>query len=475
MCRAHARGEAAWHAGGEMSPSRLSYWRTTSVAALLGLLGVGLTVTAALDLRGIAQAVFEVLGSLVGLGGASFALGGVLVLQRSRGLERGQPDLFLRMNAARGPDVVGSGNLGWGTAARRILRRVLRQSYPLVGDQVQVRSLREIHETLDESGCLEGLPFMEEMAAFCGRQARVFRCVDKVFDYGRSWRLRRIEHVVALTGLRCDGSAHGGCQASCSLLWKTAWLKPVPHDSARVEEPRPETPGMRPVSLEHAARSGYTCQFTQLSAASRPLSRWDLRQDLRPLLSGNLTLRAFLVGTLTRVFNRLEKLRGGSGYPPVSRSTRRRTPAPDHSVSPGERVRVLESERIAATLDAASRNRGLTFDREMMKHCGQQFLVSRRIERIIDGGTGQLLAMKTPCLVLDGVDNSGEFLRFWSQHEFLYWREVWLEPETIRKAQGQGRLVPPDHLANESQPAANANRGRPSTPVEPASSADRWH
>ena len=26
---------------------------------------------------------------------------------------------------------------------------------------------------------------------------------------------------------RCDGSAHGGCQASCLLFWKDAWLKPV--------------------------------------------------------------------------------------------------------------------------------------------------------------------------------------------------------------------------------------------------------
>ena len=90
---------------------------------------------------------------------------------------------------------------------------------------------------------------------------------------------------------------------------------------------------------------------------------------------------------------------------------------------------MLGSERIATTLDQASRNRGLWFDLEMLKHCGQLCRVSRRVDRIIDIATGQILAMKTPCLVLQGVDSSGEFLRFWAQHEPLYWREVWLEPD----------------------------------------------
>jgi len=427
------------------------------LAALLALLGFGLALTAALDLKGIARAVFEALGSLVGLAGSGLALGGAMVLQRSRAQERGKPDLFLRTNASRRPEVLSSGEMGWGNAARRLLRRVLRGSYALVGDRVVVRSLQEIRATLDESGCLDGLPFMDEMVAFCGRQFRVFRCVDKVFDYGRSWRLRRIDDVVLLTGLRCDGSAHGGCQASCYLLWKKAWLKGVPQSSAQVDDHRTEPTPVRSATPGNASRSIYTCQFTQLSAASRPLSRWDLRQDLRPLLNGNLTFRAFLVGMLTRVFNRLDRLLGGLGYPPLSRSTRKTTPAPDISLSPGESVRVRGRERIATTLDGASRNRGLSFDREMLKHCGQPYPVSKRVEQIIDVSTGQLLAMKTPCLVLDGVDNSGEFLRFGAQHEYLYWREVWLEADGTTRNGGQSRLPPLDRqLSDERQAAANA-------------------
>jgi hypothetical protein len=331
------------------------------------------------------------------------------------------------MNASRDLKVVSSGELAWGIWVRRLFRRVLRQSYLLVGDLVQVRSLQEIKDSLDESGCLGGLPFMEEMAAFCGRRFRVYRCVDKIFDYGRSRRLRRIEDVVLLAGLRCDGGAHGGCQASCYLLWKTAWLKPVPSDAEQLDDHRADLAEMRTVSDEQTAPSSYTCQFTQQTAASRPLSRWDVRQDLRPLLTGNLTVGAFCVGMLTRVFNRIERLRGGSGYPPLSRGALKRTPLPRYAISPGDTVRVLGSERIAATLDEGSRNRGLWFDQEMIKHCGQHCRVSRRIDRIIDISTGRILAMRTPCLVLEGVDSSGEFLRFWPQHEYLYWREVWLE------------------------------------------------
>jgi hypothetical protein len=415
-----------------MSPSRVNYLKTTALAAVLGALAFGVAVYAALDLEGMLKVLLEGVGSLAGVGLESVALGGLVVLHRSWGLEHGRPDLFLRMNSKRDLKVLHSGKLGWGTRGRRALRRVLGQSHPLVGDLVEVRSLAEIRKTLDDSGCIDGLPFMEEMAAFCGRRFRVFRCVDKVYDYGRSGRLRRIENAVLLSGLRCDGSAHGGCQASCSLLWKTAWLKRAPDDARQGDDVRADPPQTRTVPVRQPAPASYTCQFTQQTAASRPLSRWDIRQDLRPLLAGNVTVRAFLVGMLTRLFNRADRLRGGSGYPPLSHSTRKKTPPPPYQLSPGDKVRVLASERIAATLDEGSRNRGLWFDHEMIKHCGEHARVSGRIDKIIDISTGRLIPMKTPCLVLQGVDSSGEFMRFWGQHEYLYWREVWLEPDAPR-------------------------------------------
>ena len=400
------------------------------LATLLGVLAFGVVLLAALDLAGIARPLVEGIGSLAGIGWACIAVGGWVVLRRSWGLEHGRPDLFLQMNAPRDLKAVGSGKAGWGTRFRRLLRGMVGGSYLVVGDLVEVRPLAEIRDTLDESGSIDGLPFMQEMAAFCGRRFRVFRSVDKIFDYGRSGRLRRIDDVVLLGGLRCDGSAHGGCQASCYLLWKTAWLKRMPDQAQPADGWRAEAPRTLPVM--QPAPASYTCQFTEQTAASRPLSRWDLRQDLRPLLAGNLTVRAFLVGMLTRLFNRADRMRGGTGYPPLALSTRKRTPPPPYQLAPGDKVRVLASERIAATLDDGSRNRGLWFDQEMIKHCGERARVSGRIDKIIDISTGRILPMKTPCLVLQGIDSSGEFMRFWGQHEYLYWREVWLEPDASR-------------------------------------------
>lgn len=417
-----------------MSPTSLSYLKTTVPAAIAGLLVIELTLMAVPSQVGIAKALVGSVGWFLGLACECVALGGLVVLYRSRILEAGEPDLFLRFNAGRDLEAVSSGQLGWGIGFRRLARLASGASCLLVGDVVEVRSLQEIEKTLDESGCLAGLPFMAEMAAFCGQKFRVYRGVDKVYDYGRSKTLRRLDDVVLLAALRCDGGAHGGCQAGCYLLWKKAWLRPV-------TEGRPENPGPRDdhrgeavlkarlASAEPTAPPAYVCQYSQLSVASSPMSRWDVRQDFRPLLTGNVTVPAFCVALLTRLFNAVQGLRGGSGYPPISRSTLKKTPLVTYGLLPSDPVRVLRSEEIATTLDEGSRNRGLWFDREMIKHCGRPYRVLMRIERIIDNVTGRMVRLKTPCIVLDRADSSGEFLRFCPQHEYLFWREVWLTPE----------------------------------------------
>ena len=43
------------------------------------------------------------------------------------------------------------------------------------GEFVEVRSAAEILATLDEDGCVDGMPFMPEMLQFCGRRLRVRR------------------------------------------------------------------------------------------------------------------------------------------------------------------------------------------------------------------------------------------------------------------------------------------------------------
>ena len=51
-----------------------------------------------------------------------------------------------------------------------------------VGELVEVRSAEEIRATLDENGELDGLPFMPEMLAFCGRRLTVHKVAHKSCD-----------------------------------------------------------------------------------------------------------------------------------------------------------------------------------------------------------------------------------------------------------------------------------------------------
>jgi hypothetical protein len=425
-----------------MSRGAESYLKTVALTAGAGVLFVGMTIAVASFQTGLVTGLLEALGGALGLLSACIAAGGVLVIYRSRYLDSGRPDLFLRLNAARSLETVSTGVFDVGMSTRRLLRFALRGSWLLVGDVVDVRSLEEIEQTLDESGCLDGLPFMAEMAAFCGRRVRVFRCVDKIYDYGRSKTLRRLTDVVLLAALRCDGSAHGGCQASCYLMWNRRWLRTIPGTRGLAAVGGPEAePYPPPLAVPPSANSAvtrYTCQYTQVVAATVPLRSWDLRQDLRPLMTGNVTVLAFCVALLTRLFNAAQTLRGGSGFPAMSRGTLRKTPLVTHGLVPGHRVRVLRREQIAATLDDTGRNRGLWFDSDMIKHCGGRHTVAKRVDRIIDDATGQMLEMKTPCIVLRGVDASGELLRFCSQHEHIFWREGWLAPEASGPPQRSG-------------------------------------
>src|SRR5262245_41150938 len=152
------------------------------------------------------------------------------------------------------------------------------------GEMVRVRGARQIFATLDERGALENLPFMPEMVKHCGRTFTVSKRADKTCgpDHG----LRRMRNTVHLSNLRCDGAAHGGCQAACLMYWKEAWLERVESRCA------PGAPESRRLDVEEEAfveaalvpaTSGdaggdnggaWRCQATQVRDASTQLHGW---------------------------------------------------------------------------------------------------------------------------------------------------------------------------------------------------------
>jgi hypothetical protein len=325
-----------------------------------------------------------------------------------------------------------------------------------VGELVEVRSVDEILATLDERGSLKALPFMPEMLRYSGKRFRVSRRAIKLCDTIDSTGMHRMYDTVHLEGLRCDGSAHGGCQAGCLLYWNEAWLKRI-EPAERPAEPVPgpqepsghATPVPVPALLAAATRAvgatdpdedgdvTFSCQATELTrAAPERMPWWDARQYVRDVAAGNASLIAMLRSLLVMLFNKFQAanrrflpglllIKNGKRWPFIDgRLTR--TPTEVLDLRPGELVEVRSKEEIFQTLDTKDRNRGMTFDTEMLKYCGKRARVLRRVERILDEKTGKMLHLKGDCIVLDGVTCTGDYNQYCPRSIYPYWREIWL-------------------------------------------------
>lgn len=417
------------------SNDRRSYLKTTLMA---GGAAAAATATGAVALATVPGAFGAALGVpllAVAAAAALVAGSGQVVLARHRRAEQGRPDLYLELNTPRREAALQAPRGHRAGALRRVAARAMLGHDFLVGDTVEVKSLEEIRATLDERGCLDGMPFMPEMARFCGSRGQVFRSIDKIYDYGRTRKMRRLRGCVLLSGLRCDGADHGECQARCYIVWKTEWLRrPGTAPAVARSAPAAGLPGVAPARVPStdangAPRERYLCQYTELHASSTPMGMWEIGKELRPLVAGNVTLATWLAGLATRLFNQAQALRGGSSFPAMPPRGPSADTTPPEPLSPGDVVVVRPAAEIARTLNANNKHRGLWFDIDQTKHCGRRHTVLLRVERIIDDAHGQMLTMKTPCILLDGVDYSGETLNFTAQHDLFFWREHWLQKQ----------------------------------------------
>jgi hypothetical protein len=333
------------------------------------------------------------------------------------------------------------------------------------GDLVEVRSKEEILATLDQHGCMDRMPFMPEMLQFCGQRFRVRAVAHKTCDTVRkTWKGRRLQATVHLAGLRCDGSAHGGCQAECNLFWKDVWLKPA--DDKRSDSARPAADATRALggcteaqllantrlsSGTEGEEPRYSCQTTRLYEATEPLASWDPRQYVFDVVTGNRSagrvLRVVWLGSLRWLLSRvpfgyrlvksfsdwMHQWLTGRASPSLCSKIKRGAPTPTGrlDLSPDELVRIKSQEEIEQTLDETGKNRGLSFDpEEMAPYCGRVFKVRSSVTKIIDESTGKMLQMKQPCIMLEGVVCQAEYAscRLNCPRAIpSYWREIWLE------------------------------------------------
>lgn len=347
------------------------------------------------------------------------------------------------------------------------------------GEIVEVRSREEILATLDERGCVDGLPFMPEMFQFCGQRVRVRAVAHKTCETARrTWQGRRLSTTVHLADLRCDGSAHGGCQAACTIYWKDAWLLPASGDTLSKQDTTPSTSAVPACTIEQLLAStrspadvegdepSYACQATQLYDATEPLAWWDLRQYVRDVATGNCsagrmlkvtwlaTLREFVKSTQRVRFVRgliwrfsewMHRSLTGRQSPSLFGAATPciKTPTGRLDLRPGELVRIKPQREIEKTLDKTGNNRGLSFDpREMAPYCGGTYRVRDCVTKIIDELTGKMKCMKQPCIMLEGVVCNSEY----SQCRLncpraipAYWRELWLERVDIAQPMSPGQ------------------------------------
>lgn len=185
------------------------------------------------------------------------------------------------------------------------------------GDLVEVKSAREILETLDLRGKNKGLEFLPEMRRFCGQRLRVLKRVTTIkTEDGRE--VRKLKNTVLLWAAVCEGQG-ARCDRACFFFWREVWLRRIPESiEDRHEVPAYDWPAGPGCSVEGHRSFGKQGQRTE---------------------HGTPNLR------------------------------------------PGELVEVRSEQEIQATLDSWGKCRGLLFMPEMWRYCGRRFRVLKRLER----------------------------------------------------------------------------------------------
>jgi hypothetical protein len=108
---------------------------------------------------------------------------------------------------------------------------------------------------------------------------------------------------------------------------------------------------------------------------------------------------------------------------------------------------VRPPEEIEATLDDKGKNRGLSFDREMLRYCGQTLRVKARVNQLIDESTGRMIHIRRDAIILEGGVCTGECSTgrwFCPREIYAYWREAWLKRVEVpaQGAAGNGVALP---------------------------------
>jgi hypothetical protein len=309
------------------------------------------------------------------------------------------------------------------------------------GDLVEIRPASQILATLDADGTVAGIPFMPEMLPYIGRRVRVSKRIEKICWFTPESSSRRLPDTVLLENLRCDGSAHGGCQAECRIYWKDAWLRRVEEDDryAAPTENEDEALGtLRGLATAHTRtvrsfeggdEEVFSCQMTEAVHASIPVQVRELGQYVAEIRNRNVGPVRFVRVALRMIWWRVARLFGRTPDMPKLAGAAR-VDGEKLELEAGDVVEVRSLAEIGRTLDENARHRGLAFSQELAPACGKRFVVKNRVDRLIDERSGRMLEMKNDCIVLEGFVCSGdrtESSLFCPREAYPLFREAWLK------------------------------------------------
>jgi hypothetical protein len=289
------------------------------------------------------------------------------------------------------------------------------------GSWVRVKPYQAILDTLDAEGKVQGLPFMEEMETYCGKKYRTLRCIHQILVEGVA--VRKIENVVLLENLRCDGSAHNNCQRHCTFLWKEEWLSPV---TEFLPDPEADIPDNSLADLKlFPQRKQCQGQADVLLGATQVSSVFDLRLYALDFKTGSVSLTDLLRMARTHVTTRM--LWKYASFRKKSLAEKPKPPrGQEKKLQAGDWVEVRNRKEILKTLDREGKHYGMRFSQFMWRYCGRRFKVRNRVDRMIVEPTGKMVKLNDTVL-LDGAVCDGMAFRGCPRSCFWLWRDDWLK------------------------------------------------
>jgi hypothetical protein len=97
------------------------------------------------------------------------------------------------------------------------------------GEWIEVKPMKDITQTLNETAHNRGLWFSPDMRLLCGRRQRVERKIEKIIVDGTG-EMRQLRNTVFLEGsyCGCPHVAFGGCPRCEYVYWREIWLRRTP-------------------------------------------------------------------------------------------------------------------------------------------------------------------------------------------------------------------------------------------------------